>query len=310
MLRTRRRAPFWLLLGLAVASALALRVLVGTVGGGDATPGQWAPPSAAFLGFLILIGELIWKGLEVAGKITIEILHWMVVNLSLLVVKIKNGLSALGSGLLQGLKRGWDFTRKLYDDVLKPAWSKFWRWFDKARLWLDRTFGPVLAWLKQLRDGLLLFYKTFIRPWLDLIDITRKGLRVLGSLGVEWARALDARLARVEELIEKPFRLVLAKINEVIGIVNRVVTADGLFQRVAFIKSLGRDYRYAWRAITQPYTRAVTQTDRDEATKALAVKSFAQIASETRDYMRDGGGPRAPLLSEMAIIWRKQLRES
>lgn len=325
----RRSPPLWFLLCVAAALAGVVRLLSSAAGAPDVAPGHVSPPSVAFLGFLILLGELIWKGLEVAGKITLTVLHWMVINLSLVVTKIGNGLKALGSGLLVAAKRTWEFTRKLYDDVLKPAWGKFWGWFDKFRAWLDRTFGPVLDWLKRLRDNLLLFYKTWIRPWLDLIDVTRKLLRVLASLHVGWARALDARLAKIEELIEKPFRLVLAKLNEVIGIVNRIVTLDGLLQRVALIRSLARDYQFAWRAITQPYHREVTAEDRQKTAAALAAGMIAAgvppaiaiaiilsgvqptppvvIESDIRAYIRDKSGHHAPLLDEMTLIWRKAI---
>lgn len=261
-------------------------------------------------GFILAIGSAIWQGIQVAAKITLTVLQWIVANLSLLLTKTINGLAAVGHFIMVGLKDVWAFTRKLYDDILKPAFSKLWGWFQKFEKWLDDTFGPVLRFLKRIRDNLLLFYKTFVRPWLDLIDVTRKLLHVFSSLGLAWATALDKKLGELETAIEKPFRLVLSKLNEVIGIVNRIVTLDGLIQRVALVKSLGRDYKFAWRAISQPYTRAVTDDDRVQATTALGVKPLGQIESETRTYIRDGSGPRAALLDEMAIIWRKQLRES
>jgi hypothetical protein len=303
----RRSPPLWFLLCVAAALAGAMRVLSSHVGALDGAPGHVAPPAVAFLGFLILLGELIWKGLEVAGKITLTVLHWMVINLSLVVTKIGNGLKALGSGLLVAAKRTWEFTRKLYDEVLKPAWGKFWKWFDKFRAWLDRTFRPVLRWLKFVRDNFLKFYKTFIRPWLDIIDVTRKLLKVLATLHVPFARQLDARLGRIEELIDKPFRLMLAKINEVIGIVNRIVTLDGLLQRVALIRSLERDFIFAWRAATNPWHRLLSKDEDEEVKRQQAGKPFVTIVTETKAYMRDRSGPNAPLLDEMTIIWRNYL---
>jgi hypothetical protein len=303
----RRSPPLWFLLCVAAALAGVVRLLSAAAGAPDVAPGHVSPPAVAFLGFLILLGELIWKGLEVAGKITLTVLHWLVINLSLVVTKIGNGLKALGSGLLVAAKRTWEFTRKLYDEVLKPAWQKFWKWFDKFRAWMDRTFRPVLKWLKFVRDNFLKFYKTFIRPWLDIIDVTRKLLRVLASLHVPFARQLDARLGRIEELIDKPFRLMLAKINEVIGIVNRIVTLDGLLQRVALIRSLERDFIFAWRAATNPWQRLLSKDETDEIKRQQTGKPFATIVRDTQAYMRDRSGPNAPLLDEMTIIWRNYL---
>jgi hypothetical protein len=300
----RRSPPLWFLLCVAAALAGVVRLLSPAASVLDGAPGHVSAPAVAFLGFLILLGELIWKGLEVAGKITLTVLHWLVINLSLVVTKIGNGLKALGSGLLVAAKRTWEFTRKLYDEVLKPAWQKFWKWFDKFRAWLDRTFRPVLRWLKFVRDNFLKFYKTVIRPWLDIIDVTRKLLRVLATLHVPFARQLDARLGRLEELIDKPFRLVLSKINEVIGIVNRIVTLDGLLQRVALIRSLARDYLYAWRAIVQPYSRPVDAVTVDKLRKAVSATTLPEIASAYRSYLRDDSGPDAPLVVEMGDVLR------
>jgi hypothetical protein len=69
--------------------------------------------------------------------------------------------------------------------------------------------------------------------------------RILSSLGLGWARKLDAYLGQLEDKIQRPFQFLLAKINEVINVVNRIVTLDGLIQRVALIRSLARDYKFA-----------------------------------------------------------------
>jgi hypothetical protein len=148
MLPRRDRPPLWFDVCVAVALACAIRWMLAGAGVVDDAPGHAHPVHVAFLQFLLFLGGLIWRGLEVGARITLAALHWVVVNLSLVVTKIGNGLKAFGVDLLKGLKRGWEFTRKLYDDVLKPAWQKFWRLFDKFRRWLDTTFRPVLKWLK------------------------------------------------------------------------------------------------------------------------------------------------------------------
>jgi hypothetical protein len=290
-MRRRSPAPLWFHLALAAALALALRLVLPAH---DA-----AAPSYAFLGFLILLGELIWRGLEVAGKVTLEILRWMVVNLSLVVTKLKNGLGALGADVLKGLRRAWDFTRDLYDQVLKPAWRKFWGWFDKFRRWMDDTFGPVLKHLKELRDTLLKWWTLYVRPWLDLIDITRKLLRVLESLHIAWARELDRRLGELENAILKPFQLLLAKLNEVITLVDRVVTFDGLFQRVALVRSIARDYKYAWNVMRNAYDRPLSASDRAKAKEQLKAKTYAALSTEATAYLVTGQAPEAPLFEEL-----------
>jgi len=259
------------------------------------------------LGFFIIVGEIIWKGLEVAAKITLEILHWMVVNLSLVVTKLGNGLKALGSALLVGLRKSWEFLGDTYEHVLKPAWEKFWRWFDRFRKWLDDTFGPVLRFLRRVRDTLLAFWKTYVRPWLDLIDVTRRLLRVLNSLGLHWAAELDAKLGAIEDAIERPFRLLLEKLNDVINIVNGIVDGFGLFQRVVLIRSLARDYQYAWQAMANPYRKPVPDTART-LPEIPTVYGPPDILPGIKAFLRDGSGPDADLVHAEAAAWRQYVR--
>jgi hypothetical protein len=304
----RSSPPLWFTLCVAAALAVGLRALDATAHGAVFGAGRGAPVAHAFLGFLILIGQLLWKGLEVAGRVTLEVVHWMVVNLAAVVAKIGNGLREFGLLLRSGVKKVWEFFETTYERVIKPAVQKLWRWFTKFTTWLDDTFGPVLRWLKRLRDNLLLFYKTFVRPWLDLIDVTRKLLRVLASLGLSWARALDKRLADIESAIERPFRLVLSKLNEVIGIVNRVITLDGLVQRVALVRSIERDYVFAWRAIVNPWRRDISAADSERARKAWGAKTTADVVHDVSVYLLTGGGPDAPIIHEQAAQWRIYLR--
>jgi hypothetical protein len=325
----RRAGPWWFHLLVAVVVGLVCRALTPSVAAPWDGGGHQPAVQQAFWPFLVIVGSLIWKGIEIAGRVTLEILRWMVINLSLIVTKLVNGLKAIGVDLLAGFRKAWDFLKVTYEHVLKPAWEKFWRWFDKLRKWLDDTFGPVLRHLRDLRDALLKFWKTYVRPWLDLIDVTRRLLRTLNSLGLKWAGELDRRLAAIEDAIERPFRLLLAKVNEIINLVNRVVTLDGLLQRVALIRSMERDYKFAWQAIVNPYQKLLTENRRKAARAALAaaliavgVPAEAAIAwmnlpvqqptqatalEDARAYIRDRSGPNAPLLDEMRLIWRKQL---
>jgi hypothetical protein len=234
---------------------VALRVWAPAVLGAG-HPGDGPPPlQLAWLSWVVVIAGWIKTSAEVISKLTLIALRWAVANLTLVVARLGNGLKALGHLLLVGVKDTWGFFRATYEDVIKPSLAKLWRWYKRFVKWLDDTFGPLLKHLRDLRDSLLKFWKTYVQPWLDLIDVTRRILQIFGAMGLDWAKTLDRKLAQLEAAIEKPFRLVLAKLNEVIDIVNRVITLDGLVQRVALIKSLARDYKFAWRE----HHRAVQQ---------------------------------------------------
>lgn len=258
-------------------------------------------------GLFVAIGGFIVGLFQGGVDAVVAFLSWAVGALEAGAILLWNGLKAAVELTRLGFVKAWDFVGNLYDDVLKPAWDKISAWFDRLHTWLDNTFGPLLKWLIKLRTQLLAFWKTYVRPWLDIIDVTRKLLRTLGSLGLTWATALDQRLGDLESAIEKPFQFVLGKLNEIINVVNTVITADGLFQRVALIKSLARDYQYAWTAITQPYLHNQTPPTDEPTGPPTAPRTLTEIADGLSAYVVSEDGLLAPQLSEMQRVWRSQL---
>ena len=191
----------------------------------------------------ILIGLTVWnavskiwgwiRGISGAVKTAINILGRSVQTIGQWGITFAKQTGVFFKDLVGLFRRFWTST-------LKPALS----WLDdKLRLiqrklhdWLD----PVVTRLIKIRAWLLEHYNKYIRPVLDTIDVTRRILRVLGSLGLDWAKRLDRKLAKIEDAIETPFLYLMGKINELIGWVNRVIDADGLFQRVTLLRTMFR----------------------------------------------------------------------
>lgn len=284
-----------------VAAGLTVRALVPASGWSPGAGGEPGPPALAFWAIFIAIAEALWKGVEVAGKVALAILQYSVQVLWRVAVLIAKFAREVGQLAWKGLRQAWQLLRLTYSHVLKPAWKFVWKWVDKTERWLSRTFGPLVKRLRWLRDRVLKFYATFVRPILDIIDVSRRALRVLASLGVDWARTLDRKLAELEARIERPFRLVLAKLNEVINIVNRVVTADGLFQRLAYVRSLQRDYVYAWNTLKNAFDHPLTADDKQAIRDKHEPPKFSDVLSEVGQYLDSGDGPRASLLEELRL---------
>jgi hypothetical protein len=306
----RSRAPWWFVALLTVAWAVTVRVCApaSLASGGVGVP--HAPPSLAFWAFLGVIIDIVWKGVEVAARVTLQILGYSVNLLWRFARNIANGAHELASFAFSGLKRAWSLLRGTYEHVLKPAWQKVWRWIDNVEQWLQRTFGPVLTWLRRVRTWILDFWSTYIRPILDLVDITRRALHVLGALGLEWARSLDRRLGAIEDWIERRFQDVLGTLNDVINVVNRIMTADGLFQRLTFLRTLARDYAHAWSIVLQGFNKPLGAADRDAMDKAAEPKPLADVHRDVGAYLLDRSGADAALFTEVGGQWSKYLRGS
>lgn len=256
-------------------------------------------------GFILGIGSWLLGFFNTAIDAVVASLVWAVGVLQAGVILIWNAIKDTIDLARTGFIKVWDFAGSLYDDVLKPAWEKFWSWFDKLRTWLNDTFGPLLDWLRKLREELLKFWANYVRPWLDFIDVTRRILRVLGNLGLAFAKKLDQELGDLENAIEAPFRFVLGKLNEIINVVNTIATAGGLLQQVALIRSLARDYQLVWKAITAPYDHPVDDGKKKATSAALLKESPAAVQAAIETYMTTGGGPYAATLDEMDVVWRQ-----
>jgi hypothetical protein len=304
---TRPPPPLWFVLLVGVLEALAWRWLVTSFDVADPRILDDGRPALAFWPIVLLVVGWIWTGIQVAGRITLQVLAYSVKILWAFATRIQSALVAVGRVLVDVGKQAWRFLRWTYTDVLKPAWQQFWKWFDQLRKWLDKTFGPVLRFLDAVRTHILKFYDKWVRPILDVIGFARQVLGILASLGLEWARELDRKLRWLEEKIDAPFRLVLAKLNEIVNVVNRVVTADGLFQRLAYIRSLERDMRYVGRAFVNWRSSPLTAADFDQLRSQVNERTEAQMRHDFAAHVSGQGGPRRAVITEMGMILRNRL---
>lgn len=228
----------------------------------------------------------IWDGITAATAAIVQFLQWAVTALWAFATATYNALLALTGKVLEGFRKAWDFLRLTYDDVLKPAWLQFWKIIDRVRGILQDVFGPVLKFLRTVRDYVLAFYKRFVRPVLDVLDAVRQVLRVLEALHVKFAQQLDAAIGRLEALIDRPFRFVLEKLNEVINVVNRVITADGLFQRLALVRSLQRDVALVGRVLVNPLMGAPSEKQSVRLANAWTPQPAPDLHDQLAAYLR------------------------
>jgi predicted house-cleaning noncanonical NTP pyrophosphatase (MazG superfamily) len=273
--RPRPPAPFWFHALIALVWALAARAL---------TPASTDPlaPSLAFWGIFLAIGELIWQGIHTVGDATVAALVFTVRQLWQFATTIYDGARHVADAIRIGLYKAWDFTKGLYEDILKPAWQKFWSLVDRVRGALEHALAPVIKFLRQIRDDIIGFYTKWVRPIIDTIETTRKILRVLAALHLDFARKLDVKLGELEELIDRPFRILLEKVNEILNLVNRVVTANGLFQRLALVRSIERDMVFIHREFVNMRSNPLDDVD----LKRLRDKNKPPTPREIFDHLK------------------------
>lgn len=192
----------------------------------------------------------------------------------------------------------YGFLQRFWSRVLRPFVVWAWQSIERLAGWLRRTFQPVLDFLIRVRRELLKVYERFVRPVLETIGVIRRLLQLLALLRFEWAKELDARLAELEERLLAPIRFALGKINELINVVNRVMTLDGLLQRVTLLQSVIRDIGDIATIWHGAHSRPVTEADRTAAAARDNYKSGETVIREAEEYIRRGTGPDVESIEE------------
>lgn len=294
-----RRGPRACALLLAVLVALVARHLAPA----PVEPG--APVAVAWWFWVPILAEWIWKGLEIAGKITLNALAWAVRALQIVATKAYNFGLELGRDTITAFRKAWQALRRVYTDVLRRGWTKFWWLVDRVRTTLDRVLGPVFHILQAIRKQILDFYNYWVRPILDTIDVTRRILGILKRLGVEWAAALDAKLGSIESWIDEQFQRVLGEINKVINTVNRIATFDGLLQRLALVRSITRDFHVIGEEYARWHKPAATPGELDQWGKRKVPPIDGRaLGAELGTFYRREDSAFSAIVHELAHEWR------
>lgn len=307
MFGRRPAPPFWFVLLLGLTESLFLRWVLELHGAGAPSPAPAPPVALAFWALFGLVVGWIWTGVQVAGRVTLQVLSWSVQALWAFARAVANAGIAVGKAVIQLGKGAWDFFVLTYENVIKPLALQVKKFVDWAVKWSHKVFDPIFQFLDRVRGWVLRVYSDYVRPVLDIIDVTRRMLRVLASLGFDWARTLEQKLAQLEEKIQLPFTFILAKINEIVNLVNRIATVDGLLQRLALIRSFERDIRYAARAIHNWRSAPFSQADSDALKASVKTLTVQQAEAQAHMHIMGTGGRRANLINEMVQHWTIQI---
>lgn len=227
---------------------------------------------------------------------------------------LRDGIVGLGKTLAEFaaqtglmLARVVGLLRRFWARVLLPLLRRLEGWADRIQKWLRSTFGPIIEALLWLRRKIFEIYDRWLRPIFDTIDVIRRVLSVLSFLHLDVARKLDAKLAALEERLRRPLELVIRKVNEAIDIVDRVITLDGLFQRLALLRSIERDIGRIGAIWHAAQSRPLTDEERRTDASAPGLKPPEQSVSDLRAYLRTGDGPNSRWAGEWTAELRRRL---
>jgi hypothetical protein len=301
-----RRAPLWFYVLVAALVAVALRELVPASPASSGAGSTSHPPALAWFAIIVSIVEAIWKGVEVAGKVALAILQYSVHWAWRAITLLGKGAAELAGYAWKGLRKTWTALKYA---VLHPkaAWEKLWHWVDRAEQWLKDTVRArarlAAAAREEAADVLARLRAAVARRHRRDAARPARARRARDRVGETTRR--DARRDRGR--IAAKYLELAGYVNDVINIVNRVVTADGLFQRLAYIRTVVRDFQLTWNALLNGWHKPLTAGDVATVKKRVEGKPLADVQRDVRAYIRNRSGDDAGLLSEVAVAWRKYL---
>lgn len=186
-----------------------------------------------FGGLLFLINQLL-------GFI-VDVLIFFLNLLFAIFIFLWNTMVVIVQTVWRGLRALGRLIRPLYDHVLRPFLRILRTVFAKIQVILAGVLRPALLALQCVNQALDILYNRILRPISQVFFLLRTWLRVLRIFAPKLARRLDQRIGKIEQKIFGGFFRIRAFVNNAITWINRLVTFDGLLQRVPFIGAVLRD---------------------------------------------------------------------
>jgi hypothetical protein len=142
------------------------------------------------------------------------------------------------------------FFDRLWNGFFKGIFSKVWNALKAAQSWLEAKLRPLINFLTKLRKLLEVYYRTYIRPMLLLIQHIRQYLQILTALHIGFAQKLDAWLAQVQNKINQSFATIIGTINTLTDIANALMDPLYLLRKPALLLSIRRKIPALIRVLT------------------------------------------------------------
>lgn len=301
MTAPRRRCATWVSAG--------VWLVLGLVWGLDRlAPLRLPAHDAAFLGFLIPIATAVLHIFNAVGRITLAALHAAFLAFRTAMIGTARALRSGLWGLARGTGQLLDGLRRFYVSALRPFFSAIWRKLVAFEQYLKTSFQPLFDRLKWLKEQVNLIYRRFVRPILDVIDIIRQANRVLRVFHINVLQKLDTVLSEIERRIEEPFQWIYRRLTDVENWLNRIVTLDGFFQRLTFLRTAWRDLRHTTNMWWHQVHHEMTPQERSRYLLGLPQRQVPEVAEEFRVFVTSGAGADAGRIREAAADFELMVR--
>lgn len=194
---------------------------------------------SGILDFLGGLGSLITEIIQVLINVIIAVAQF-----------IWNALQFIASIFVTVFKNIGAFFQHLWNGFFKGIFQSIIKAIVKAHDFLEAHLRPIINFLKRVQQIVQRFYRTYVRPFLQMLDHVRKVLSIFRALGFKWAAALDSKISEIEGKVRGAFLAVNAVLNSAIDLLNLIADPTKLLRRPTLLLSFRRVFSALIRSLT------------------------------------------------------------
>lgn len=264
----------------------------------------------AWIGIVLAIASVIWDGIQAAADVAMIALQWLVHALWIMVASLAHTVS---EGFWLAAKfagKALDYIKVAWDRALKPFLNWAYKKLYALEQWVKLKLAPVLQFLERVKAAIDQIYKGFVKPIVDTIEFLRALNRVLEAFHITVLAKLDEVLQQIEQRLEDPFLWVRAKITWVENWIDRIVTFDGLFQRITLLASMAK-HAPEWLNIGANFRhRPLTSDEAGALARGSQVTAGPALARDLTAYIHGGRNETGDVIDALVQQMTADLRRS
>jgi phage-related protein len=142
------------------------------------------------------------------------------------------------------------FFTHLWDNFFKGVFTKLFQGIGNIVHWVEARLKPIIKFLQAARKYIDKIYKTYVAPFLKIIQHVRQFLQILKLLHIKIAAQLDAILAQVQRDVNGVFLQIRGILNTAIDLLNIVADPSKLLRKPTMVLSLRRTIHAFIRQVT------------------------------------------------------------
>lgn len=153
---------------------------------------------------------------------------------------IWNVIGFIADFILKVFRSIGSFFSHIWTNFFKGIFTKVFSGIQKLTTFLESKLRPIIKFLTTVRKYVDKIYKTYIAPFLKVIQHIRQFLQILKLLHVKFAAELDKILGQVQRDVQGVFTQIRGILNTTIDLLNIIADPSKLLRKPTMVLSIRR----------------------------------------------------------------------